>query len=75
MSKTLFTHMHTRTLQISSGETAAQIMQRFGMTEKELYNNNPTVQDMQVLSLGTVLCIVPNWLQTIGGNGQKICNA
>lgn len=61
-------------VQVTRGETVQLIMSRFGMSEKALLENNPSLPDLgPKMSVGTVLCVVPNWMATISGNGQKIC--
>jgi hypothetical protein len=71
--RTLTPRYYAHPLEVTSGETAEAIMRRFGISERELARVNPAVVDLQSLSVGDTLCVVPNFLQTTGGNGAKIC--
>lgn len=71
--RTLTPRYYAHPLEVMSGETAEQIMRRFGTSEDELVRSNPTVKDLHALKVGDTLCVVPNFWQTMGGNGAKIC--
>ena len=71
--RTLTPRYYAHPLEVTSGETAEQIMRRFGISEAELVRANPTVMDLHSLQVGDTLCVVPNFWQTMGGNGAKIC--
>jgi len=60
-------------MQVSLGDSGDAIARRFGMTMKELQMVNPAVMDLASLSVGSTICVLPNWQQTVSGNGRKIC--
>lgn len=64
-----------RACQVTSGDTSAALLKRFGMSESQLFRNNPTLQDVQKLAQDSFLCIVPNWQEVYGASGQRICAA
>lgn len=71
--RTLTPRYYAHPLEVTAGETAEQIMRRFGISEDELVRANPTVLDLHSLQVGDTLCVIPNFWQTMGGNGAKIC--
>ena len=72
---TLTPRYYAHPFEVTRGETLQRLLTRFAMSSKSLLDNNPTVKELgSELRLGTVLCVVPDWTETIGGNGQKICS-
>ena len=71
--RTLTARYYAHPLEVTAGETAEAIMQRFGISERELVRANPAIMDLRSLSVGDTLCVIPNFRQTMSGNGAKIC--
>jgi hypothetical protein len=71
--RTLTARYYAHPLEVTAGETAEQIMRRFGISERELVRANPAIMDIRSLQVGDTLCVVPNFRQTMSGNGAKIC--
>ena len=60
---------------VTKGETSMAITRRFGMSLEEILKINPGLSDPDALTVGSSLCIVPNWRTVMAGNGQRICVA
>jgi len=71
--RTLTARYYAHPLEVTSGETAEQIMRRFGVSERELVRANPAIMDLRSLQVGDTVCVVPNFRHTVSGNGAKIC--
>jgi hypothetical protein len=71
--RTLTPRYYAHPLEVMSGETTEQIVRRYGISEDELVRTNPSVKDLHNLKVGDTLCVIPNFWQTMGGNGAKIC--
>jgi hypothetical protein len=71
--RTLTARYYAHPLEVTWGETAEAIMRRFAISTRELARSNPGVMDLESLTVGDTLCVIPNFLQTISGNGAKIC--
>ena len=71
--RTLTARYYAHPLEVTLGETAQAIMRRFAISTRELARSNPSVMDLESLTVGDTLCVIPNFLQTISGNGAKIC--
>ena len=71
--RTLTARYYAHPLEVTWGETAQAIMRRFAISARELARSNPGVMDLESLTVGDTLCVIPNFLQTISGNGAKIC--
>ena len=71
--RTLTARYYAHPLEVTLGETAQAIMRRFAISTRELARSNPGVMDLESLTVGDTLCVIPNFLQTISGNGAKIC--
>ena len=71
--RTLTARYYAHPFEVTDGETAQQIMRRFGISHAELVRSNPSVVDIESLSVGDTLCVIPNFRETVSGNGAKIC--
>ena len=64
---------YAHSMVVNKGETAMAITRRFGMSLEEILKINPGLSDPNALTVGSSLCVVPNWKNVIAGNGQRIC--
>ncbi|KAJ1475082.1 hypothetical protein T484DRAFT_1969130, partial [Baffinella frigidus] len=71
--KTLEPRYFAHPFEVTLGETLDSIMRRFGMTKLHLQAINPTAIDLVSLAVGSTLCVIPDWSQTVGGNGARTC--